>query len=263
MSGSGSDDAFYRWGFYWIQLKSCWYGLFAVVFGASIDSYVTRNQKLLNIFLVGIVTMFLADSVGVHRDETIVDRLIAATGYVVAITVFPYHAEDNLIPASVSPAISPNTTVTATTPRGNIVITSGNGLLRTIVWDGQSSTISLTPNTGIDKKGKFDSFTFPDPSEKYRHKYTFNRRFWNLHQGVSKCYYSEKRKYFNSQNEAFEYIGMLRGAAPGVYNNHGLFIGWNKHDDAIEVIVLQVVINGKEPKIFLGAEDSKIEIAEK
>lgn len=196
----------------------------------------------------------------VQRNETIVDRLIAATGYVVATTVFPYHAEDNLIPASVSPAISPNTTATATTPRGNIAITSGNGLMRTIVRDGQSSTISLTPQTGTDKKGKFDSFTFPDTDERYRHKYTFNRRFWKLHQGVSKCYYSEKRKYFNSQNEAFEYIGMLRGAAPGVYNNHGLFISWSKHDDAIEVIVLQVVINGKEPKIFLGAEDSKIRI---
>ncbi|CAN5133780.1 hypothetical protein BH11CYA1_BH11CYA1_07120 [soil metagenome] len=248
-------------GFFWIQLRSCWYGLLAVLFGASISAYGMRTQTLGTIYFLSAVVMFLADTQYIKESETIVDRLIAVSGSVVAKTVFPYHPIDNLPPPGVKPVIGPNTNVSATTPLGNIAITSGNGLMRTITWDGVSSSVSLTAHKTAEKNAITETFSFPDPAERYRHKYTFHRQFWNLHKGVSKCIFSEERKYFSNQTDALKYLSETSCCAPRVYNNRGLAISWSQHDDAFDVTVVQLVINGKEPKSLPGADDSKIKVA--
>lgn len=258
----GYGDGFHQWGFFWIQLRSCWYGLLTVLLGASNSAFARRTQTLGSIYFLSAVVMFLADTQCVKESETIVDRLIAVSGYVVAKTVFPYHPIDNLPPPRVKPVIGPNTNISATTPLGNIAIASGNGLMRKITWDGVTSSVSLTAHKTVEKNAITESFSFPDPSERYRHKYTFHRQFWNLHKGVSKCLYSEERKYFSNQTDALKYISEASCCAPRVYNNQGLSISWSQHDDAVDVTVVQLVINGKEPKLLPGADDSKIRVAE-
>ena len=203
----GYGDGFHQWGFFWIQLRCFWYGLLTVLIGASINAYGMRTQTLGTIYFLSAVVMFLADTQCVKESETIVDRLIAVSGYVVA------------------------------------------------------KTVSLTAHKTVEKNAITESFSFPDPSERYRHKYTFHRQFWNLHKGVSKCFYSEERKYFSNQSDALKYLNETSCCAPRVYNNQGLSISWSQQDDALDVEVMQLIINGKEPKILPGAEDSKIRIA--
>lgn len=212
---------------------------------------------------LGTALLLLLCDLGVlyRENSSPLDDGIGVIGYFFCKTFYPYVAHDYKLPNNMKAAISPNSKVTVSDEDRSIEVSAGTGTLRTIKWSGETCKIAVVPNLLIEENRKTECFSFPDPTERFRKTLTFNRQFWNLHKGViSKCYYSEARRNFHTQEEAIAFIKDELAFMPGVYNNQGLAITWKAsyEENYLAVSIQQILINGKEPKVLLGASDKSI-----
>ena len=103
-----------------------------------------QHQKL----AVGPILMaiiLICSDIQFDKNDTLrrsaIDRLIGRIGYLVS-RVSPYVAGDTAPPIWRKTVIPPNGRLEALTPVGKIIISSGNGLLRTKGYMGRCDTVS-------------------------------------------------------------------------------------------------------------------------
>jgi hypothetical protein len=257
-------DSFEELGCFWILIKTVWYGTIVACFGfcLGLPPKTSRQKQALPLYLLSICLVLLdfkqADNLGFKRSP--LDKATSYAGFCLEKALIGYKATDDLLPNDLSPVIPPNTTLKAKTPLGEIEITSGNGLKRTVKWDCVSATFSLVP----DRRQSPIWLCFPDEQTIENPEPKFERFFWNLHKGYSMCSYGEVTKNFNSIEEAVQYIESIQcRTEPFVYNNKGLAIGWSGgiNPDEITISIRQILINNHLPTRLPGAQDDLIDMS--
>jgi hypothetical protein len=259
---TGGEDGFYQLGQFWILIKSIWYGLVLLFLHFAILSAAAGKQAQTALNLVIAITLALAD----YRDPLIsekspLDRYIGAIGYATCRVLFPYTPRDRILAKHARAVIAPNTCLVAQNGEQKIEIAAGRGALRTIRWQGEICKIEVTPeNTSIDNRNSY-KLLYPDYRETNRHRFVFNRQFWNLHNGVTaKCDYSESIENFATEREAIEFLKEEFACMPGVLTNRGLVVNWSNHcdEETLSITVRKILIKGKEPKRLPNGNDSAI-----
>ncbi|HEY2412783.1 MAG TPA: hypothetical protein VGI40_11100 [Pirellulaceae bacterium] len=152
---------------------------------------------------------------------------------------------DAPIPAQNEVAMSPGMKITATTPKGTIVITAGNGLKRSYTWEGATRFVEMTPR----RERWYGSLGlyFPGPGN-----------HWAKHNGITRGVVEEGQMLFKTNDEAVKWI--TNQYMPFVYRSDGLAVGWdtNLERQQLSVDVWQLIVDGKKPTALPGGQDDKI-----
>ena len=82
---------------------------------------------------------------------------------------------------------------------------------------------------------------------------------WKEHNGIARCVVNEGQQTFGTEEDALKWISDQK-TQTWVWRNDGLLIGWSKKlpRKQLNVDVWQVLIDGRKPTRFAGAQDDKI-----
>ncbi len=248
-----SGGCFDQYGTMWIILKSIWYGAIALLIGLSLIGLVGHTKFPLAAAALAIIFLcldFVYDKEDAYR-RTPLDGLISNVGYLVS-RIQPYVPGDSPVPPGRKTVIPPNTRLEATTGLGKISISSGNGFLRTIAWDGVTRAVEIAPFDNGIAEGEW--FRFPLTQTRCP------GYDWERHKGVSRCQYLEARINCHNVKEALAFIRDKQDPVmPFVFTHEGIVVGWttqaNREELTIEVY--QLIVNGRIPNLP-GATDDKI-----
>lgn len=152
-------------------------------------------------------------------------------------------ANDGPIPKGKIPVMAPESSITATTSAGTIIIKAGKGLLRSYTWEGATRSVEM--GTG----GRDSGLGYPGGGN-----------HWRPHNGISRGVLSEGQMKFATMAAAMKWIAEHSKWQPLVYRNDGLLVAFGKvlPRKQLNVDVLQILINGKRPTKLVGATDDKI-----
>jgi hypothetical protein len=150
---------------------------------------------------------------------------------------------DSAIPESCEIVMPPNSTITATTKTGTIIIQSGKGLKRFYTWDGVTRSVAMTPRS----ERWYGSLGMYDPGA--------GCNWMPKHNGISRGVLEEGRQHFKSIDAALDWIKTQAGYYPIVYRDDGLLVGFGKNlsREQINVDVWQILVGGKKPKMLPGS----------
>ncbi len=158
---------------------------------------------------------------------------------------------DGPIPPHNEIVMAPNMRITATTPTGVMVITSGNGLKRSYSWEGATRSVEMgsRPSRWYGSLG----LAFPGPGN-----------HWASHNGITRGVLEEGQQHFETEAAAIDWIRSRERRFPYVWRNDGLVVGWGKvlGRGQLNVEVWQMVVAGKKPTDFTGGNDDAIVVEE-
>lgn len=202
MFGLFSGGSFGRYGTGWIVLKAFYYGVVGLMLFFCFALYAEQNRAYL-VTITVLILLLVADSKLTEGsfDRTLFDRLCSSVGYGIFL-LLPHRIVDDPLPADCRGGIPPRTTLEVNTDAGPISITSGSGLLRTIVWHGQKRSISL-------ERAPFSpSHDLWSPSSRSGERWPGHD--WKYVSGITRCAYVEGVRRFDSREEALQYIERIR-----------------------------------------------------
>jgi hypothetical protein len=165
---------------------------------------------------------------------------------------------DDPVPPENEIVMTPGMKLTASTPIGDITITAGTGLRRCYTWEGATRCVHMWPR----KERWYGSLGiyFPGPGD-----------HWKEHNGITRGCVGEEQKHFQTHHEAVEWIEQqkklnaefadpVESPHAWIHRNDGLVVDWGKVParNQLDVIVMQILIDGKKPTKLPGAEDDKI-----
>ncbi len=144
--------------------------------------------------------------------------------------------------------------IEATNSLGTIKITAGKGYKRSYFWEGGVRTVNMKPRT--DRwYGKLGIY-YPGDGD-----------HWENNNGITRAVLEEAELYFDSLDEAMEFLAHTSRRNITVYNDKGLAVSWSKslkpNSDSggvLHVDVWQIFIKNKRPVKLPGAFNDRIRI---
>ncbi len=157
---------------------------------------------------------------------------------------------DGPIPAINETAMSPGSTITATTATGTISIKAGDGLKRSYTWEGDTRSVEMVPR----EKRWYGSLGlwFPGPGH-----------HWEPHNGITRGVVEEGQQHFKTVDDAMKWIDDdSNKSVPLVYRNDALAVGWSKNLERsqLNVTVWQIYVDGQKPSLLPGSQDDLINV---
>jgi hypothetical protein len=169
--------------------------------------------------------------------------------------VASFEAEgDSPVPAKTEVAMKPHSRITATTPSGTIIITSGAGLKRSYTWAGATRYVEMGPRT--ERWYGSMGIYWPGPGN-----------HWKDHEGISRGVLEEGQQHFQTLSEAQKWIAERKSMTyfgrpymQYVWRDDGLMVGWDKAPERkqLNVEVWQLIIDGEKPTSLPGSDNAKI-----
>ncbi len=155
---------------------------------------------------------------------------------------------DGPIPPRNEVVMSPDSSITADTPAGQITVTAGKGLKRSYSWEGATRSVEMWPRAER-WHGSFGLYC-PGPGD-----------HWRKHKGITRGVVEEGRQHFETEDEALRWLA-ARSFMPYVYRSDGLVVGWSKTPARrqLNVEVWQIIIKGEKPIDLPGSQDDKIRV---
>lgn len=146
--------------------------------------------------------------------------------------------------------MTPGMTITVVNSIGKLVIIAGENYLRSFSWDGDTRSVIMKPRK--DRWNGSLGIYYPG-----------NGSHWKEHDGITRAVLEEGVLNFNSIDAILEYIARYGENEKVTYNDNGLFIFWDKSPGGggtLNVMLWQLLINGKPPNGILGSHNSRIKI---
>lgn len=139
-----------------------------------------------------------------------------------------------------------DTTITATTARGKIVIHAKSDLGRSYEFDSNHLSVTMWPRT--ERWYGSLGLYYPAPS----------LGLWPR-RGIYRAVVEEGQQHFNTQEEAISWL-RARTWWPYTYRSDGLVVGWGTTPERhqLNAEVWQLYIQGHKPSGLAGADDSSI-----
>ena len=218
---------------------------------------MTRVFSISKLPLVCVLLAIVLAAANLPRDSlsqrTPVDRFINFEGYALS-RLAPHSPKDSPLANNLRTVLPPKTKVYAVTPVGPLTIVTGNGLLRSIEWDGVTREVEL----------KVYSRTKGLPRYSFEPGQTWSGYDCEEHKGVNKCQYVEQFLDFKNAHEFSEWLQRNQNSTlPYVYTPQGIVIGWTTkaNSETLTVEVYQVLIDGTAPTSLPGGDDKAIKLA--
>ena len=146
--------------------------------------------------------------------------------------------------------IFPGKSIAVENVNGRLIITAGKNYLRSFTWAGATRSVIAWPrkerwngSLGIYYPGEGDN--------------------WKEHDGITRLVFEEGILNFDSIASLLKYLARYEDKSKVAYNDSGLFVFWDKNIGAggtLNVILWQLVINGKKPDGIPGSHNEKIEV---
>lgn len=146
----------------------------------------------------------------------------------------------------------PGESIAVENANGRLIITAGKNYLRSFSWVGATRSIIAWPR----KQRWNGSLGIYYPGEGNN---------WKEHDGITRLVFEEGILNFDSLASLLEYIEKYEDKSKLTYNDYGLFVFWDKNKGAggtLNVMLLQLVINGKKPNGLPGSHNEKINVFE-
>jgi hypothetical protein len=151
--------------------------------------------------------------------------------------------------------------IKATTQEGTLTIQAGKNYERSFEWNGAVRSARMIPR----------------PAPWYGHLGIYNpgqSGMWRKHDGVTRVVYAEYQLSFPTKAEAETYLASWYSSntlhynsdsdikPAGVWNDDGLVVWWKRSRwaQAMNVTVLQVLIDGKRPIELKGSQDANLTV---
>ena len=144
----------------------------------------------------------------------------------------------------------PGMSIAVENVNGRLIITAGKNYLRSFTWAGGTRSIIAWPR----KERWNGSLGIYYPGEGNN---------WKEHDGITRLVFEEGILNFNSLDSLLKYLTRYEDKSKVAYNDSGLFVFWDKNKGAggtLNVILWQLVINGKKPSRLPGSHNEKIKM---
>ena len=135
-----------------------------------------------------------------------------------------------------------------------VCIEAENRLVRNIMWDGITRSVTLIPRKErwYGKLGLY----FPGSGN-----------HWGYHKGITRGIIQEAQLHFTSEEELFLFLDKYVDRKYDLYRDDGLMISWRKvvrpdmgPGGYIDLFILQLLVNGKKPERLYGSQNNKISV---
>ena len=184
------------------------------------------------------------------------DKWISRAGYLITESSIPVEGafKDAPVPSGYTTVMKPKQRIVASTEIGKLIVSSGNGLLRTFEWKGGKRSIDLIPI-------KDHKLQYPNP-EVPRNWPGFD---WKELDGTNRCTVFESQANYHSKAEAIDWLQKYTQGPPSMfsYRNDGLIIGCTKSigKKQLTIFIIQLLIDGQKPSSLPGANDKDVVVA--